>query len=135
MSKLAAKHWCTKTQFVSKCWCTKAYFGRLREMTHISTKLLNIKRLSQRRRKRVLVDMVSLQKKMKFHCSSKGVDVRINGRSYLSRLVNFNIIECLTHDPMHVLLEGLIPYEMALSFHHCIDSKKYFTLIKLWKIS
>jgi hypothetical protein len=29
---------------------------------------------------------------------------------------------------MHVLLEGLIPYEMALLFHHCIDFKKYITL-------
>lgn len=52
----------------------------------------------------------------------------INGRSCLSNLVNFDIIECLIHDPMHVLLEGLIPYEMALLFHHCIDFKKYFTL-------
>lgn len=49
----------------------------------------------------------------------------INGRSCLSNLVNFDIIECLIHDPMYVLLEGLIPYEMALLFHHCIDVKKY----------
>ena len=50
----------------------------------------------------------------------------INERSCPSDLINFNIIECMVHDHMHVLVEGLVLYEMALLFHHCIDSKKYF---------
>lgn len=52
----------------------------------------------------------------------------INSRSCLNSLDNFDIIQCLTHDPMHVLLEGLLPYEMSLLLTHCIDMKKYFSL-------
>lgn len=52
----------------------------------------------------------------------------INKRSCLTKLIEFDIINCLVHDPMHVLLEGLLPFELALLLSHCIQIKKYFTL-------
>jgi hypothetical protein len=52
----------------------------------------------------------------------------INGKSVLSDLDDFDIIRCLVHDPMHILLEGVVKFEMALLFIHCIDQKKYFSL-------
>lgn len=52
----------------------------------------------------------------------------INKKSCLTELYEFDIIECLVHDPMHVLLEGLLPYELALLLTYCIQIKKYFTL-------
>lgn len=44
----------------------------------------------------------------------------INERSVLPDIENFNPSESFVHDPMHVLLEGIIPYEMALVLYHCI---------------
>lgn len=52
----------------------------------------------------------------------------INGRTCLSQLDHFNIISCLVHDPMHVLLEGVCPYEVALFLTYCIEAEKYFAL-------
>lgn len=51
----------------------------------------------------------------------------INTRSYLFELTNFDIIEGLVHDPMHILLEGALKYELALFLGHCIN-RKYFRL-------
>jgi len=51
----------------------------------------------------------------------------INTRSCLFELTNFDIIEGLVHDPMHILLEGALKYELALFLGHCIN-RKYFRL-------
>lgn len=52
----------------------------------------------------------------------------INRRSVLLDIDNFNPSVSFVHDPMHVLLEGIVPYEMALVLYHCIYTKKYFKL-------
>ncbi len=47
--------------------------------------------------------------------------------SALSNIKDFPLSQCLVHDPMHVLTEGIVPYEMALmlySFVYC----NYFSL-------
>ncbi len=32
------------------------------------------------------------------------------------------------HDPVHILTEGIVPYEAAIMLHEFISLKKYFTL-------
>lgn len=49
----------------------------------------------------------------------------INERSVLLDIENFNPSESFVHDPMHVLLDGIIPYEMALVLYHCIYRIKF----------
>ena len=51
----------------------------------------------------------------------------INTRSCLFELTNFDIIEGLVHDPMDILLEGALKYDLALFLGHCIK-RKYFRL-------
>ena len=52
----------------------------------------------------------------------------INSRSPLCNISDFRITDCLVHDPMHDLLEGVIPYELKLLLQHLIFIEKCFTL-------
>lgn len=52
----------------------------------------------------------------------------VNKRSILCDLLHFNVCKCIVHDPMHIFLEGVIPYEMALFLNHAIYRKKWFKL-------
>ncbi len=65
-----------------------------------------------------------LSKKSKKHWSKFW---GVNGRSPLLQVTS-NISDLLPHDPMHVLLEGVVPYEAALCLYQFIYVKKYFTL-------
>ena len=55
------------------------------------------------------------------------VEYGINRHSSLDSLPYFSVIECMPHDIMHNLFEGVIPYEMKLLIHHC-TSKSYITV-------
>ena len=52
----------------------------------------------------------------------------INQRSVLAKVSHFDVCKCIVHDPMHVLLEGVLPYELALFLHHAICDNKWFSL-------
>ena len=54
----------------------------------------------------------------------------INRESILNEVPGFSVINGLHHDIMHDLCEGVIPYEMKLLLHHCIESN-YFTVQQL----
>ena len=51
----------------------------------------------------------------------------INGSSCLLKL-DFDLTTGLVQDPMHVLLEGMVKYEMAMALYYSIHVKKFFTL-------
>lgn len=52
----------------------------------------------------------------------------IKSKSVLCRINEFPLNKCLVHDPMHILTEGIVPYETAIMLHEFIFVKKYFTL-------
>ena len=52
----------------------------------------------------------------------------INGRSPLSFLEDFDYIHCCPYDPMHVLLEGLVPYVLGLFLYQTTAVDKLFTM-------
>ena len=52
----------------------------------------------------------------------------INKRSPLMLIDGIDLSNMLVHDPMHILLEGVVPYEMALLLHSLIVVDKAFLL-------
>ena len=54
-----------------------------------------------------------------------------NRKSVLLDIKGFDSAVCLVHDPMHVLLEGIVPYFLQLLLYEFIYATKYFTLAKL----
>ena len=52
----------------------------------------------------------------------------INGRSVLMDIDGFSIVDGLVQDPMHVLLEGTVPYELSQLLFNLIYVQKLFTL-------
>ena len=54
----------------------------------------------------------------------------INRNSILNRIPNFSVVSGLSHDIMHDLFEGVIPFELKLLLKHCIELK-YFSLNEL----
>ena len=72
-----------------------------------------------------LLEDPDLPKGMKLRWSK---ELGINSRSCLLDINGFDICTGLPHDPMHILLEGVVPMEMALLLHYCIEVRKYFTL-------
>lgn len=52
----------------------------------------------------------------------------INGTSVLSKISNLDVPMILVHDPMHILLEGIIQHELRLFLFYCTQSQKYFSL-------
>lgn len=55
----------------------------------------------------------------------------INGVSVLQNVPHFSVTKCILHDPMHVLLEGVVRQELRLLLCALVDVKKYFTLSTL----
>ena len=51
----------------------------------------------------------------------------INKKSCLCDIPHFNLLDSFVQDPMHLLLEGVIPYELKLFLYFCIFDAKYFT--------
>jgi hypothetical protein len=52
----------------------------------------------------------------------------INSKSVLLQIAGFDVCKHVLFDPMHVLLEGLLPNELALLLYFCIEVKHFFTL-------
>lgn len=52
----------------------------------------------------------------------------INYCSPLNELRNFHVVDQLPQDIMHIMMEGVIPYEMLLMLSSFIRVEKYFTL-------
>lgn len=52
----------------------------------------------------------------------------INGESVLLKLIGFPLVSGLVQDPMHILMEGIIPNELGNLLFHLVYVKKYFTL-------
>lgn len=52
----------------------------------------------------------------------------ITSKSCLLNLPFFDITKCILHDPMHILLEGVVKKELQLMLSDFIDRKKYFSL-------
>jgi hypothetical protein len=52
----------------------------------------------------------------------------VNRKSALSSIPHFKLTECLLHDPMHVLFEGIFRMELRCLINVFIKEKKYFDL-------
>lgn len=52
----------------------------------------------------------------------------INSKSVLLDINNIDLTECLMHDPMHILSDGLLPKELCLMLHDFVKVRKYFKL-------
>ena len=94
------------------------------EMKH-KFKLADMRLRDQEEHQERCSDLRSLSKTAKVFWSKKW---GINKESCLSEIPMFPYISVLLHDPMHVLLEGLIPLELQLFLFHAIKVQKYFTL-------
>lgn len=64
-------------------------------------------------------------------CTEDSVTYGINYSSILNDIDNFHVVNQLPQDIMHVLLEGVIPYELKLLLTHYIVQKKYFSCSQL----
>ena len=51
----------------------------------------------------------------------------IHRLSILEEVPGFSVVNGILHDIMHDMYEGVVPYEVKLLLHHCVQSK-YFTL-------
>ena len=52
----------------------------------------------------------------------------VNGKGLLFDIPSFALTKCLVHDPMHLLLEGVLRYELSLLLTEFIEVKQYFNL-------
>jgi hypothetical protein len=52
----------------------------------------------------------------------------INKTSPLMDITGIDLASILVHEPMHILLEGIVPYEMALLLHSLICVEKMFSI-------
>ena len=77
---------------------------------------------------RELVDLMANPELPKYEKQRWSKELGINQRSCLMDITLFDICTDLPHDPMHVLLEGVVPMEMALLLYYCTEVKKYFSL-------
>ncbi len=55
----------------------------------------------------------------------------VNGSSPLNDIDNFHVIDHLPQDIMHVLFEGVVPYEITLLLKYFVLQKKFFTIVEL----
>ena len=53
---------------------------------------------------------------------SASIEYGINRRAALEDLPGFSVIDCLPHDIMHDLLEGVVPREVKMLIEHCITN-------------
>lgn len=51
----------------------------------------------------------------------------INRRSVLCKAPHFDVCQCLPHDVMHVMFEGILQLHCGLLLEHCIE-QKYVTI-------
>ena len=70
----------------------------------------------------------TLSKKTKQYWSK---EYGINYRSCLMEIGHFDVCQCFLHDPMHVLLEGIVHTEVRLLLQHLILNQKFLTLKQL----
>ena len=70
----------------------------------------------------------NLSKDAKLFCSK---EYGINGKSFLYSVPELKITQCILHDPMHVLLEGIDRLELRRLLVYLIQEKKYFSLAYL----
>ncbi|XP_072030105.1 uncharacterized protein [Amphiura filiformis] len=54
----------------------------------------------------------------------------VTRRSELLDVPHFMATKCILHDPMHILLEGIVPQETKRLLVHCVENR-YFTIEKL----
>lgn len=52
----------------------------------------------------------------------------VNKKSVLVNVKHFDVCQCFAQDIMHILLEGVVPYETKLLLRFLIDNKRLFTL-------
>ena len=52
----------------------------------------------------------------------------VNKKSVLVNVKHFDVCQCFPQDIMHILLEGVVPYETKLLLRFLIDNKRLFTL-------
>ena len=64
-------------------------------------------------------------------CKEDSVTYGVNYSSTLNHIDNFHVVTQLPQDIMHVLLEGVIPYELKLMLACFIMDEKYFTCVQL----
>lgn len=57
----------------------------------------------------------------------------VNGKTELLNVPEFQVTKCILEDPMHVLLEGIVPMEMKLLLNYCVE-RKFITILQLNKI-
>ena len=55
----------------------------------------------------------------------------INGLSVLHSVAHFDVCKCFPEDIMHVLFEGIVPYETKLLLKYLIDERRCLTLKRL----
>lgn len=52
----------------------------------------------------------------------------VNGLSVMNRVANFDVCQCFPEDIMHILFEGVVPYETKRFLKGLIDEKRSLTL-------
>ena len=67
-----------------------------------------------------------------YHCTLVSgllheADSTTYGINYRNKLDNFHVVAQLPQDIMHILLEGIIPYELSIMLYNFITEEKYFT--------
>ena len=55
----------------------------------------------------------------------------VTSESPLNELDHFHVVDQLPQDIMHVLLEGVIPYELTLILVYFVTGRRYFSIIQL----
>lgn len=55
----------------------------------------------------------------------------VNGLSVMNRVDNFDVRQCFPEDTMHILFEGVVPYETKRFLKVLIDEKRSLTLKEL----
>ena len=55
----------------------------------------------------------------------------VNGLSVMNRVANFDVCQCFPEDIMHILFEGVVPYETKRFLKVLIDDKRSLTLKEL----
>ena len=72
----------------------------------------------------LVLDNTALKNRREFWSKTYGV----NGRSCLCAIPDFDVCKSLLQDPMHVILEGCLPYVLALFLQYSIFQTQKFTL-------
>ena len=109
----------------AKRLCRNCFASKEEAKTTFTEKDLVLRTADDHRRKCATISDSTLPKATKDYWSTEW---GINNVSPLLELHDFDLCNCIVQDPMHVFLEGVLPYEAALLLFHLIYNKKYFTL-------